>query len=119
MQCGIHGEKVNIAAAGQKTDHGRLNLVLLALAGLLLVWYAYWANYLGAAGYRETDLKIRLTQLSEENYHLLQQKSEATGLKALTSFSNRSGLVEQKTVNYILGQDSVAQIQNKTIITPQ
>lgn len=110
----IHGAKVKAVAAGNiKLNYKLLNVILIALALALLVWYTGWTNYLGVSRYRETELQSLFSQLNEVSHSLLQQKSEATDLNALISFSHRLGLVEQKTANYVLNQDGVAQGQNK------
>lgn len=89
-----------------------LNLGLSMLIAGLLVWYIFLANYLGSFSYQEGILKTRLGKLSEENNLLSTEKSVRANLSSLLIFVQRSGLVEQKSIEYVFNEKDVAQAGN-------
>lgn len=89
-----------------------LNLGLSAMIAGLLVWYVFLANFMGSFSYQEGILKTRLVKLSEEHNLLLTEKSAGADLSSLFVFVQRSGLVEQKSIEYVFNEKDVAQAGN-------
>ncbi len=98
----IHGQKVVVLS---KVDFERrqmvLNLLLLALVASLIIWYAFWSNFLAAGEYKENLLKSKLLEMTAKNNDLVSQKSDAVNLGSLLVFNKQVGLIEQKNVEYI------------------
>lgn len=88
-----------------------LNLALGLMTAGLLVWYVVWANHLGSFSYQENIFKTRLAELNEENQWLLTEKLSAADLSSLFAFVRRSGLVEQKNIEYVFNEKDVAQAE--------
>lgn len=85
------------------------NLLTLGLAVTLLICYAQWANLLGSVRYQEGLLKNQLLKVNENRNSLLSEKSSVTELDFLLSYARRTGLVEEKNIEYIFGKGSLAQ----------
>lgn len=86
-----------------------LNLVLLALVGILGIWYALWTNFVISGKYQENVLERKLSVLLEENNALLSEKSSSANLGSLLVFSKQTGLVEQKNIEYLFDRRNVAE----------
>ena len=86
-----------------------LNLVLLALVGILGIWYALWTNFSISGKYQENVLEAKLSVLLEENNALLSEKSSLVNLGSLLVFSKQTGLVEQKNIEYLFDRRNVAE----------
>ena len=92
----------------ESTNQKALNAILLIFAGVLVVWYALWTNFVISGRYQEGLLEDRLSVLMEENNLLLSEKSSSANLGALLVFSKQAGLVEQKNIEYLFDRRSVA-----------
>lgn len=87
----------------------RINAVLLFLATSLLVFYVIMMNSLSALQYKELVLQTQLKATVASHTELINNQREAGGLRALSNFAQRVGLVEQTGVEFISAQHSVAQ----------
>ncbi|MBI2676952.1 MAG: hypothetical protein HYX21_03360 [Candidatus Yanofskybacteria bacterium] len=88
-----------------------LNLALLSLLAVLVVWYAFWANFLASRQYKTSQFEIKLSGITRKNNELVAEKSEAVKLSSLLIFSSQSGLIEQKNTEYVFDRRDVAQIE--------
>ena len=86
-----------------------LNLALgLASVGLL-VFYILLSNDHLALKYQEDQLRQQLKALSTTQSELAAKYQAAAGLNALFTYARAIGLVEQATVEFISGQNNLAQ----------
>ena|SRR3989344_4297763 len=82
----------------------------LGLAGIsLLVFYVSLANAHLALKYQEDQLRQQLKILSTTHSELFAQHQAAAGLNALFTYARTNGLVEQTAVEFISGQNNLAQ----------
>ncbi len=109
----IHGQKVVVLTEiSFEKNWLTLNLLFLALVAGLIVFYAFWSNFLAASEYKENLLRVKLSELTVENNNLVSQKSDAVNLASLLVFSKQTGLVEQKNAEYIFDQSNLAQVNS-------
>lgn len=92
-----------------------VNIGLVFLAVVLAVTYAFWVNAIVSFKYKSDLLKIKLSNLTENNNALLSEKSDAVNLGSLIVFSKQAGLVEQKNIEYVFDQNNVAQIPDNSL----
>ena len=109
-----NGQKLNIKELDSGFAlNGRvlLNLALLSLLAVLVVWDAFWANFLASRQYKTSQLEVKLLDITRENNELVAEKSEAVKLSSLLIFSSQSGLIEQKNTEYVFDRKNVAQVE--------
>lgn len=114
MVSDLHGLRINRAIGRIKTVPNfwvSFNFGLMALVGILLIWYAMTVNYLAASGYQEEILKAKLQLISEQNIQLTGQKERSLSLSVLSNFARKTGLVEASNPLYILEKSGLAQRQ--------
>lgn len=105
----LHGGKIREQAVrNQEEMRLAVNLVLLILVGILLVWYAFWSNFIAVGEYKENLLKLRLSEMEKYGNELLSQKSDASDIGSLLVFSKERGLVEQRNTEYLNPVSEVA-----------
>ncbi|MBI2057391.1 MAG: hypothetical protein HYT63_00170 [Candidatus Yanofskybacteria bacterium] len=88
-----------------------LNFCLLLSLATLVIWYAFWLNFLASGQYKANLLEVKLIDLTKRNNELISEKSEEVKLSSLLIFASQFSLVEQKNIEYIFDRKDVAQVE--------
>lgn len=85
-----------------------LNMLLVALAGGLLLFYIIEANAIAADQYTTQALNREVQTLSETRMELAQQQAQFENTSVLTSFALEHNMIEAKEVSYLFESGNVA-----------
>ncbi len=85
-----------------------LNMLFLAVAGGLLLYYVMQANAIAADHYTMQSLNAEVQSLSEVRMELAQQQTQLEDASLLVSFAATQNMVEAKGVSHLFESSNVA-----------